>query len=74
MVENVREAARPALASLANKPVIQVTANDTTSSPPMLPVGGPIASVSSGRDPNLVRTAATGTLTAWGASTLSPSS
>jgi hypothetical protein len=74
MVENIREAARPALVSLANEPVVHVAANDTTSSPPMSPVGGPVASASPGRDPNLVRTAATRALAAWGTSVSSPSS
>jgi len=73
MVENIREAARLALVSLANEPVVHVAANDTTSSPPMSPVSGPVASVS-GRDPNLVRTAAARTLAAWGTSASSPSS
>jgi hypothetical protein len=73
LVVSIREAARPTLVALANEPVVPVAANDATSSPPMSPVGGPIASVSSGRHPNLVRTAAARTLAAWGAPASSPS-
>lgn len=74
LVVNIREAARPALVALADDPVVQVSANDATSSPPTSPVGGPVASISSGRNPNLVRIAAARTLAAWGPPASPPSS
>lgn len=69
LVVTIREAARPALVALANE---HVAANDATS-PPLSPVGGPVTSVSSSRNPNLVRTAAVRTLAAWGTPAPSPS-